>query len=116
SEKESGHISRRISEHGQLGPTGHLGWWKDGPAAQFLNPIERCFQIVHLGIDRNALPAVVGRAYSTVNASRSAPGIDDAILHRVVAVDLPPEEFAVEPFELIALSAHNFEMNNRRPH
>jgi len=44
----------------------------------------------------------------------AAAGIDYAILHRVVAVYLPPK-LAVELLELIPLSTRDLEMNDRDP-
>src|SRR5580704_18023457 len=116
SQKKPRNIARRVCEHGQLGSARHFGSRQERFAAEFLYMIQRCLQIADLGVYRNALVAVVGRAHSAIVASGSTAGIDYSVLHRVVTVDLPPKKFAIKLLEPISFSAHNFEMNNRCPH
>src|ERR1700730_9191887 len=60
SENEPGDIAGRIGEQGQLRTARHFGWGQDRLAAELFHAIQCCLQILHLGINRNALSALVG--------------------------------------------------------
>src|SRR6266404_1024397 len=113
---ESGDIAGGISDHGQLRTARHFGWRQDRLAAEFLHFFQRRLQVLDLGVHRDALAAVLVGADAAIDSSGAATGIDYAVLHRVVAVDLPSKQLGVELLELILLSTHDLEMNDRCSH
>src|SRR5262249_60684229 len=57
-----------------------------------------------------------GDSHPAVVAFGPAAGLDHAIFHRIVAVDLPSKELTIKYLEFVSLSAHDFEMNNSCSH
>src|SRR6516165_840302 len=116
SQKKPCDITGGIGKHGQLGASRHFGRRKDRFASKTLCPIQRCLQVFDPRIYGNAFAPVIGGAHATVDASGPSSGLDDAILHWVVAVNLPSEELTVKRLEFAPFAAHDFEMNNRCSH
>jgi hypothetical protein len=70
SQKKPGDTAGRIGEHGQLRAARHSGWRQDRLAAESLDFIQRCLQVVDLDIHRHALGAVLACAHAAIKCLR----------------------------------------------
>jgi AefR-like transcriptional repressor, C-terminal domain len=111
-QNESGDIAGRIGEQSQLRTARHFGRRQNRFTAKLLRLVQTRLQIVDPNIYRNAVDAFLVGGHAPINGSGSAAGIDQTVVQRVVAVDLPPKQLAVEPFQLLFLSADDLEMND----
>src|SRR5262249_20755991 len=90
--------------------------------AEALGLGERGLHVWHLDVERHVTRVVSAWARANPAADPSAVGIrvalagDDAVLQRVVRVDLPPKELGVVALELVAVLPDDLEVDYRLSH
>src|SRR3954454_22352007 len=110
-------VAFRVLEVPEQRPAGDLLGTVEPAAAELLGLLHGRLDVVDLDVERHA---AVGGLHAAHDAATDADAIgavvvrvaDDAVAHRVVGVDLPPEEITEELLELGAVMAHHLKVHD----